>query len=74
VELQLLLLSLRRTLLLLQLHCILVHGITVKEFLVTSEAYGPATFSSRVVLWVGTGFRQTRRAIQGSTKLARQEV
>jgi hypothetical protein len=69
VELQLLLLSLRRTLLLLQLHCILMHGITIQEFLIAAQTDGTPTFSGRVVLGVGAGLRETGRAIQGTAKL-----
>jgi hypothetical protein len=53
IKLKLLLLSLRRPLLLLELHSILMHGVTIEELLIASEAYGPSALPRRVVLRVG---------------------
>ena len=53
VELELLLLRLVRALLLLQLHCVLVHRVTVQELLIARNTYLPTSLASRVVHGVG---------------------
>lgn len=63
-------LRLRRPLLLLELHSILMHGVTIEELLIATEAYGPSALPGRVVLRVGPRLREASGTVQCPAKTA----
>ena len=73
IKLKLLLLRLRRPLLLLELHSILMHGVTIEELLIAPEAYGPSAFPRRVVLRVGPRLREACGTVQCPAETATQK-
>ena len=64
MKLQLLLLRLRRPLLLLKLHSILMHGITIEELFIAPEADGSSALPSWIVQRIWPRLRQACGTVQ----------
>ena len=67
-------LGLRRPLLLLELHSILMHGIAIEELLIAPEAYGPSALPGWVVLRVGPRLREASGTVQCPAETATQKM
>lgn len=77
VKFEFFLLCLRGALLLFQFDRVLVHGISVQEFLIATQTDGATALTGRVVLGVGARLRQASGTILGAAELAtntRQQI